>query len=232
MAIGLLGTVLFINSYLAEWLVGVTPEVASASALAGALLLGGPLLLNSWRSLRRGEYGINELVSLALLAAMASGDYRTAGVVAFFMVVGELVETRTAAGARASIEALVRHTPTRARRLNRAGTEEVVASAELRPGDRLRIRPGHVLPADGVIRAGQAALNEASITGESLPADKSKGGELFAGARTMTPGTVRSQPPVKGRSRSTGAAADRSPAWVALFGAEEPAAIRGGEAVG
>lgn len=181
-----LGALLVANAYLVQGLAASAPEVAAASALVGSLLLGGPLLLNSVRSLRRGEYGINELVSLAILAALASGDYQTAGVVAFFMVVGELIETRTAAGARAAIEALVRHTPDRARRLTSAGAEEEVPAQALRPGDVIRVRPGDNLPADGCIRAGRATLNEASITGESLPVDKGEGEMVFAGSQNLT----------------------------------------------
>ncbi len=181
-----LGTVTLANSYLAAWLFNLPPEVVSTSALLATLLLGGPLLLNSYRSLRRGEYGINELVSLAILASVSSADYQTAGVVAWFMVVGELIETRTAAGARASIEALVRHTPSKARRLTPSGLEEEVPSAQLRPGDVVRLRPGDHLPADGRIRSGRAALNEASITGESLPVDKAEGDEVFAGSINLT----------------------------------------------
>lgn len=180
------GTFLTLNSYLVQWLFGGPAEVVSASALAGALLLGGPLLFNSARSLHRGEYGINELVSLAILASGASADYQTAGVVAWFMVVGELIETRTAAGARASIEALVRHTPTHARRLAPSGNEEQVPASALRPGDVLRLRPGDHLPADGIIRSGRTALNEATITGESLPVDKAEGQEVFAGSHNLT----------------------------------------------
>jgi len=185
LACAALGSLLVANSYLVQWLLSPGPEVVAASALFGALLLGTPPLRNSFRSLRRGEYGINELVSLALLAALASGDYQTVGVMAFFMVAGELIESRTAAGARAAIEALVRYTPTRARRLMPMGEEEVPAAA-LRPGDLIRVWPGDTLPADGRIRAGLSTLNEAGITGESLPVDKGEGEAVFAGAQNLT----------------------------------------------
>ena len=69
------------------------------------------------KDIQRGILSINELVSIAVLAAFASGDYKTAGVVAFFMLMGEIIETRTAEGARASIESLIKLTPTKARRL-------------------------------------------------------------------------------------------------------------------
>ena len=118
---------------------------------------------------------INELVAIAVLAAFASGDYKTAGVVAFFMLMGEIIETRTAEGARASIESLIKLTPTKARRIKTDGSEEEVAARELAIGDVIRIRPGDNVAADGVIVSGQGSFNQATITGESLPADKKPG---------------------------------------------------------
>src|SRR5207244_9992021 len=111
--------------------------VASASALIGAVLLGLPIMVTAYRDLRQGVLSINELVAIAVLAAFASSDYKTAGVVAFFMLMGEIIETRTAEGARASIESLIKLTPTRARRITAQGEEEVPASA-LAIGDVIR----------------------------------------------------------------------------------------------
>src|SRR5262249_47966503 len=128
---------------------------------------------------------INELVGIAVLASFASGDYKTAGVVAFFMLMSEIIETRTAEGARASIESLIRLTPTKARRLSAAGEEEVAAQ-DLAVGDVIRIRPGDNVAADGVIVSGQGSFNQANITGESLPVDKKPGDEVFAGTQNLT----------------------------------------------
>jgi Cd2+/Zn2+-exporting ATPase len=132
---------------------------------------------------------INELVAIAFLAAIASGEsqlggYQTAGIVAFFMLLGELIETRTAAGARASIASLVKLTPSKARRIIGKEEEEVPAS-ELKIGDVIRIRPGDNVAADGKIISGQGSINQANITGESLPVDKSSGDEVFAGTTNL-----------------------------------------------
>lgn len=180
----MIGLIFVLNSYVMEWLFVRGSLVAGGSALIGALLLGYPLLAASVASLRRGEFGINELVSMAFLASFATNDYRTAGVVAFFMLMGEVIETRTAAGARASIESLVRLTPTRARRVVAQGEEEVAAQ-DLREGDSIRVRPGDNLPADGVVLSGEGSVNQASITGESLPVDKGVGDEVFAGTQNL-----------------------------------------------
>jgi len=159
--------------------------VASVSAFVGAIMLGYPIVWTAVKDIYRGLLSINELVAIAVLAAFASADYKTAGVVAFFMVLGEIVETRTAEGARASIESLIRLTPTKARRITKTGQEEVAAQ-DLAIGDVIRVRPGDNVAADGVILEGQGSLNQATITGESLPVDKKPGDEVFAGTQNLT----------------------------------------------
>ena len=91
----------------------------------------------------------------------------------------------TAARARDSIESLIKLTPTKARRITPKGEEEVAAK-DLAVGDVIRIRPGDNVPADGVIANGQGSLNQANITGESLPIDKKTGDDVFAGTQNLT----------------------------------------------
>src|SRR5712671_2715055 len=181
----LLGVVLVLNAFLVEWIFPHSEIVASASAMVGAIILGYPIMATAVRDLKTGALSINELVAIAVLAAFASGDYKTAGIVAFFMLMGEIIETRTAEGARASIESLIKLTPTKARRLTPQGEEEVAAK-DLGVGDVIRIRPGDNVAADGVILSGQGSFNQATITGESLPADKKPGDEVFAGTQNLT----------------------------------------------
>ncbi|MBI4664112.1 MAG: cadmium-translocating P-type ATPase [Verrucomicrobia bacterium] len=186
----LIGLIFIINAYVVEWLFdkGATTEsmVANFSAMIGAIILGYPIVWTSFKDIRRGILSINELVGIAVLAAFASGDYEIAGLVAFFMLMGEIIETRTAAGARASIESLIKLTPTKARRLLPGGKEEEVAAKELSVGDVIRIRPGDNVAADGVIVSGQGSFNQATITGESLPVDKKPGDDVFAGTQNLT----------------------------------------------
>ena len=101
------------------------------------------------------------------------------------MLTGEIIETRTAEGARNSIESLIKLTPTKARRILKDGSEEEVAASQLTVGDVIRIRPGDNVAADGMIVNGQGSLNQATITGESLPADKKAGDEVFAGTQNL-----------------------------------------------
>src|ERR1043166_23450 len=190
----MLGLVLIVNSFLVEWILQgqfIAPDpshanpVAALSAAIGTLVLGIPILITAFKDLRRGILSTNELVALAVTASFASGHYQEAGVVAFFMLIGEIIETRTAEGARMSIESLIKLTPTKARRIS-SGKEEEVAVKDLAIGDVIRIRPGDNVAADGVIVAGQGSFNQATITGESLPVDKKVGDDVFAGTQNLT----------------------------------------------
>ncbi|MGH7975521.1 MAG: heavy metal translocating P-type ATPase, partial [Limisphaerales bacterium] len=182
----LVGAVFVINGFVVDWLFNQGHTMASASAFIGAIILGYPIVVTAIKDLRVNRLSINELVAIAVLAAFASGNYKTAGVVAFLMLTGELIETRTAEGARTSIESLIKLTPTKARRLTKDGGEEEVAASELAVGDTIRIRPGDNVAADGIILNGQGSFNQATITGESLPADKKMGDEVFAGTQNLT----------------------------------------------
>jgi len=185
------GVIFIANSYLVEWMFEKGSMVAGLSAMVGAVILGWPIVVTALKDIRRGILSINELVAIAVLAAFGSGEsqiggYQTAGIIAFFMLLGELIETRTAAGARASIESLIKLTPTKARRITTNNGEEEVAARDLAVGDVIRIRPGDNVAADGVIVSGQGSFNQANITGESLPVDKKPGDEVFAGTQNLT----------------------------------------------
>jgi Cd2+/Zn2+-exporting ATPase len=182
----MMGGILIVNSYLAQWLYQDRPFYSSLTAALGAILLGAPLLYSSVRSLLRGDMRMDILAALAILAAFAQAQYQLAGVVAFFMIISNLIETRTALGARASIESLIRMTPTWACRLVPEGREERIEAKALRPGDVVRIRPGDNIPADGLVLKGVSSVNQATITGESLPADKQPSDEVFSGTTNLT----------------------------------------------
>lgn len=179
------GLIFVANAFLVDWFFDKGTMVSNFSAMIGAILLGYPIIVTAYRDLRRGQLTINELVAIAVLASFASGNYEIAGLVAFFMLLGELIESRSAAGARASIESLIKLTPTKARRITGKGEEEVAAS-DLNVGDVIRVRPGDNVAADGVITNGQGSFNQANITGESLPVDKKPGDDVFAGTQNLT----------------------------------------------
>src|SRR3989441_2199273 len=156
----LIGAIFIANSFLVQWMFEKGSTVAGLSAMAGAIILGFPIVTTAIRDIRRGILSINELVAIAVLAAFAAGafksgespvgGYQTTGIIAFFMLLGELIETSTAVRARASIESLIKLTPTRARRLRAGGNEEEeVPAQDLAVGDVIRIRPGDNVAADG-----------------------------------------------------------------------------------
>lgn len=182
----LLGTAFVLNAYLGDWLYADNPLVLDVSAALGALILAAPIFWSAIKDLVRGEMHMDELVALAVLAAMTQGDFRTAGVVAFFMLLSLVIEARTAQGAHKAIESLIRLTPTTARRLGPGGVEEEIPASQLHTGDRIRLRPGENVPADGTIATGRSTLNESSITGESLPVDRGPGEAVYAGTHNLT----------------------------------------------
>jgi len=180
----LVGGVLVINSYIAA-LLFADPFYSDLLALIGALMLAGPIVSHAVKHLAHGHMHMDEIVAIAVVAALAAEDFKTAGAVAFFLLLSNLIETRTALGARASIESLVRLSPTNACRLTEEGTEQEVDPRELQPGDVVRVRPGDNIPADGEIVSGQSSINEATVTGESIPADKSVGDEVYSGTSNL-----------------------------------------------
>ena len=181
----LFGGVLVLNAYIADWLFQ-DDFYGSALALIGAILLGLPIIVHAFKHLLKGQMHMDELVALAIVAAIAGGEYKSAGVVAFFLLLANLIETRTALGAKASIESLIRLAPTKAHRLTDDGSEELVEPRNLRTGDTIRIRPGDNIPADGEIISGQSSVNQANVTGESLPVDKTEGDEVFSGTTNIS----------------------------------------------
>lgn len=182
----LAGLIFVLNSFAVEWIFGESGSMVSAfSGMIGAIILGYPIVWLAIKDVRKGVLSTNELVGIAVLASFGSGHYQEAGVVSFFMLLGEIIETNTADGARASIESLIKLTPTKARRLTAKGEEEV-ATKDLAVGDVIRVRPGDNVAADGVITNGQGSFNQANITGESLPVDKKSGDEVFAGTINLT----------------------------------------------
>jgi Cd2+/Zn2+-exporting ATPase len=180
----LVGGTLLLCSLAAGWL-WKQPFFAALPAAASVVLLAAPLVAAALKDLVSGKAGMNALVALAVIGAVASGKYQEAAAVAFFMIVSSLIEKRTAAGAEASIESLIRLAPTKASRIAGDG-EELVEATSLSPGDVVRVRPGDTIPADGVVARGASTVNQASVTGESIPAEKADGDEVFGGTINLT----------------------------------------------
>lgn len=150
-------------------------------AWAAIILCGIPIILEAIIGLVTAfDIKADVLVSLALIASLCIGETFAAGEVAFIMQLGALLEDLTVAKARAGIEKLVRLTPRTARVL-RGEKEEMIPAEEVKVGDLLRVLPGESVPVDGVIVSGQTSINQAVMTGESLPVDKTVGDTVSSG---------------------------------------------------
>ena len=150
-------------------------------AWVSIILCGMPIVLEAVIGLVT-EFDIKAdvLVSLALIASVCIGEAFAAGEVAFIMQLGGLLEELTVAKARAGIERLVHLTPQTARVL-RDGTQTILAAEQVQVGDILRVLPGETIPVDGEIISGQTSVNQAVMTGESLPVDKTVGDAVSSG---------------------------------------------------
>ena len=145
------------------------------------VLCGVPIILEALIGLvTRFDIKADVLVSLALIASVCIGEDFAAGEVAVIMQLGALLEELTVARARDGIEKLVHLTP-RTARILKNGTEVIVPAEQVQVGDLLRVLPGEVIPVDGVILSGQTSVNQAVMTGESLPVDKEPGDAVSSG---------------------------------------------------
>ncbi len=162
-------------------IIGLAPDLPFDPAWVAIILCGVPIILEAVIGLVTAfDIKADVLVSMALIASVIIGEDFAAGEVAFIMQLGSLLEDLTVAKARAGIEKLVQLTPQTARRIS-GGAEEVIPAENVRVGDVLRVLPGETIPVDGVILTGETSVNQAVMTGESLPVDKGPGDEVSSG---------------------------------------------------
>ncbi len=186
-AVGLLFLVL---SKVLGWWRPDQADVFSLWAMLGLALAAVPVFIDSISSMKADgfeatKYYMDQFVALAILACFATGQYATGAIVATILIVGQILEERTTLGVEEAINALTRIARVKARRLDATGETQLDA-AELRIGDRIRLLPGDTVPADAEIAAGQTTLDQATITGESLPVDAAVGAKIYAGTTNLT----------------------------------------------
>jgi Cu+-exporting ATPase len=150
-------------------------------APVAAVLLGGyPIFVNVFRALLRRQVTAHALMTLGVLGALATGEFLAAAVIVFFMRIADFLEGRTTERSRRAIRALMSLAPATAHRIEAEGEVDVPAE-QLQVGQRVRVRPGERCPADGIVEEGLAAVDQSSITGESIAVERGPGDEVFAG---------------------------------------------------
>ena len=153
--------------------------------LAATVLAAFPIFRRAIRALLARRLDADVLVAVAVTAAASLGEYIAAGEVAFIMLLGAQLEELTTDRARRSLGSLLTLVPPAAR-VRRGETETEIPIADVRVGDLVVVRPGERIPVDGLVRTGQSAVNQAPVTGESMPVEKNFGDEVFVGTLAET----------------------------------------------
>jgi P-type Cu+ transporter len=152
----------------------------SVVGLTAALVGGSPIFRAAFSALRAGRMTMELSMTIAIGAALAIGEFLTALVIVLFVLIAEVLEGLTVGRGRRAIEDLLDVLPRRAF-VRRGDEAQEVGMAEITPGDVVIVKPGARLPVDGVVVAGHSFIDEATITGESLPAEKIPGVAVYAG---------------------------------------------------
>ena len=198
------GAVLFIT-VVGEWLglfEKVTELVPWYVGLAIVLVGGYPVFLNVLRAALKKQVISHTLMTVGVLAALIVGQWATAAVIVFFMRVGDYAERFTTERARRAVKDLTAMAPQTAR-VEREGQEVEIPVSRILVGEIIVVRPGETIPVDGEVLTGQATINQAAITGESMPVEADPGSKVFA-ATTAQLGSLRIQTTAVGRDTTFG----------------------------
>ena len=181
---GLVGILILVSWALAYWDIG--PSFLNAGLALFATLFGGYLrFLTGFKDIAKRKITVNVFVTVALVATIAIGEFRAAAVIVFIMAVAGALESYTLDKTRSSIRNLLDLTPKQAM-VRRDNEELLVPAQDVKMGETVIVRPGGRIPVDGVVVAGESCVNQAPITGESMPVEKCQGGEVFGGTLNET----------------------------------------------
>jgi Cd2+/Zn2+-exporting ATPase len=173
-------SVLALSSELAH-LAGLHEAVPIVLAVVAIFLAGFSTYKKGWISIRHLDLNMNALMSFAVTGAVIIGDYSEAAMVMVLFTLAEALEDRSLNRAREAITGLMSLAPEKATILNPDGTVTEINASETPIGSILRVKPGEKLSLDGKIVKGSSTINEAAITGESMPVEKGEGATVFAG---------------------------------------------------
>lgn len=165
---------------LSHW--GQDSRLVAVLALLSMVLSGGQTFRKGWVALRSFNLNINFLMSVAVLGALAIGQWPEAAMVTFLFTLAELVEGYSLERARQAIRTMMELSPEMATRVDGEGKERRISASLLQLGEIARVKPGERIPLDGELVAGSSSVNQAPVTGESLPVEKQPGDSVFAGS--------------------------------------------------
>lgn len=176
--------VLALVSYL--WEAGSeTPSLVSViPALLSVSINGLPIIWGAMKGVVERRVNVDELVSLAIIASVIQGEFLTAAVVSFVMVMGSLIEQATSDSARKAIQSLINLSPQTATVIIE-GRPVTKPLSEVTPGEVVLVKPGDRIPVDAIIKEGNSAIDESSMTGESIPCDRGPGDTVSAGTLNL-----------------------------------------------
>jgi len=181
---GMVGILILLSWALAHWEIG--PTFLNAGLALIATLFGGfQRLVAGFKDIYNRRITVNVFVTVALIATVAVGEYRAAAIIVFIMAVAGALESYTLDKTRRSIRDLLDLAP-RMATVQRGESEVTVPVGDVVPGDIVVVRPGERISVDGVVVAGAGSVNQAPITGESMPVEKFKGTEVFSGTLNET----------------------------------------------
>jgi Cd2+/Zn2+-exporting ATPase len=175
MVAGVLVTASFVLHQLLDY-----AAVTIVFMLATTLVAGAPIFKKAFGALRYRIIGIDALVTIAVIGAVLIGEFWEAAAVSFLFLFGDYLESRTIEKTRSSIKALLDLAPETAR-VRRDGKDVEIGVLEVLVGDIVVLKPGERIPVDGTVLEGSAYVNQAAITGESLPVGKTRGTQVFSG---------------------------------------------------
>lgn len=148
--------------------------------ITASIVAGYQVLQNAYNTLKMKILGIDTLVSLAAIGAIVIGEYWEAAAVTFLFIFGSYLEAKTIGKTRDAIRNLMELSPTTATVI-RDGKRKSVRAQEVEKGETVIVKPGEKIPVDGTVLKGESEVNQASITGESVPVHKTEGEEVFSG---------------------------------------------------
>ncbi len=175
-----LGGIAALASEAAHW-IGLSGWVAALLAIAAVIACGTTTYKKGWIALRNGTLNINALMSIAVTGALLIGQWPEAAMVMVLFTVAELIEAKSLDRARNAIQSLLQLAPEQATVQQGDGTWIEVSAKEVVLSSRVRVKPGERIALDGRILSGRSTINQAPITGESLPVEKVEGDPVFAG---------------------------------------------------